>query len=149
MSPLTANAIRIILCGKNPQIGRIVSENLKPEITVTQFVSTMKEGHELIPKLLTNPSDIQGVVLGAGYTSEMQKELRLDTVGKESYKQVPWLVADTSQVQGIGPRKAPSVKDIESYAKQGAERVKNVILGMKEDGRWNDEVARHEEPYMY
>ena len=125
-------------------MGAKVTENLGPEIKVTQFISTMEEGHSLIPRLLANPSEIEAVVLGAGYNPDMRKTLRMDTVGKEGYKQVPWLAADPSKVP-----QSLTAEAMENYSKEVSERTKNLLLELREKGSKVSKDAETSEDYLY
>ncbi|KAG4418694.1 hypothetical protein IFR04_008139 [Cadophora malorum] len=138
-----ANPLRIVLCGKTPQIATAVKAGLQPECEVIHVILSTSAGVSDLPKLLagqtppTQDSDNigtqnysqapQAVVLGGGYDDEAVKTIRkaCESVSTGE-KGVPWLRPDSSiPVPPLGPK----------YGAAMVSRVKTALRELEEEGR--------------
>ncbi|KAK3051103.1 hypothetical protein LTR09_007853 [Extremus antarcticus] len=142
-------AIPIVLLGRMAEMGRIVTEHLRPEIGVINFFSSPEAAKEDLPRLLAGqppsaPSgnDIgtqdysrspQAVLSGLGYYNEVIDELRAPCRGGGGA--VPWVDGGLSKAQfddmmASGPPISPSQQGPASAVK-----VKSKVLELINDGK--------------
>jgi hypothetical protein len=148
---MASSAIKVITMGKSHKVGSTVMATILPELESVKFLVGKEEGHKFIPELLKNPSEIQAVVLGGGVSPQDRDELRTDVVGKEEFKQVPWLIADPSKVPEalLATTGPPPAEALESYAKDVGSRLKAWVLKQKDEGVWRGETGGDSEIYLF
>ncbi|KAF5701899.1 hypothetical protein FMUND_13732 [Fusarium mundagurra] len=136
--------IPIILCGKTEFIGERVTEALKPEIEVVQFILPGDSGQLIIPALLAGkslPSHPDSSAIGSGNYNNAPRAVVLGRIFEESdiatlrdavktvngARGVAWLRQDTTQP-------APPVTSPE-YLKLMARRTKEAVIKLDKDGK--------------
>ncbi|CBF80104.1 hypothetical protein AN7786.2 [Aspergillus nidulans FGSC A4] len=138
-----AESIPVILCGRRVEVGKPVSEVLRPEYEVIHFIASPEAVHAELPLLLsgqdpqpavTSPNDVgthdysrppRAVVFGRGYAPEFVQQL------KERYQSycpepVAWVMGD--------PATAPTDPPPPGYAEATANTIKNVLATWREQG---------------
>ncbi|KAL4769987.1 hypothetical protein BDW60DRAFT_94324 [Aspergillus nidulans var. acristatus] len=136
-------SIPVILCGRRVEVGKPVSDFLRPEYEVVHFIASPEAVHAELPLLLsgqdpqpavTSPNDVgthdysrppRAVIFGRGYTSEFVQQLK-EAYQSHSPEPVAWVMGD--------PATAPTGPPPPAYAEATANTVKNVLAAWKEQG---------------
>nr|GAT44771.1 predicted protein [Mycena chlorophos] len=140
-------AAPIIVCGGRESIGRVVVENLKPEIETIHFILTPEAGKVQIPTILRgdpDPSTLSSSDLGTknysrkpiavivgGAFDDADVAAIMDAA--RGIHPVPWLKADKS---------VPMPPVGSEYAVATARRIKERLAGLERDGELKVEEDR-------
>ncbi|KAL4737840.1 hypothetical protein BDV11DRAFT_190692 [Aspergillus similis] len=136
-------SIPVVLCGRRIEVGKPVSDLLRPEYEVIHFIASPKALHAELPLLLsgqdpepvvTRPNEVgthdysrppQAVIFGRGYTMEFVQQVK-EAYQSRSPEPVAWVTGD--------PATAPSGPPPPAYAEATANTVKNVLAAWREQG---------------
>ncbi|CAN9209862.1 unnamed protein product [Alternaria alternata] len=141
--------IPIVVCGRNPNIAKAVSEGVKPEYDVIHINLSVQEATSSIPLIISsktppNSSSNIGsqnygtrpavVALGGGFNDEMFEEIK-SSCGDEK---MVWVRTDITRTGEM-----PNFNDHEAYGKATGARLKKCLdelkvgkEGGKTEGTW-------------
>ncbi|KAL3457263.1 hypothetical protein BJX64DRAFT_269253 [Aspergillus heterothallicus] len=132
--------IPLVLLGRSVEVGRPVSQFLRPQYEVIYFIQTPERARSELPKLLAGkepaPTDNnigtnnfaqppRVLMFGRGYTIDFVEELRKSLAGV-SKEPVAWIVGD--------PAKAPTGPPGPGYIEQVANAAKAAVSSWAEAG---------------
>ncbi|CAN9384688.1 unnamed protein product [Alternaria sp. RS040] len=141
--------IPIVVCGRNPNIAKAVSEGVKPEYDVIHINLSVEEATSSIPLIISsktppNSSSNIGsqnygtrpavVALGGGFNDEMFEEIK----GSCGDEKMVWVRTDITRTGEM-----PDFNDHEAYGKATGARLKKCLdelkvgkEGGKTEGTW-------------
>ncbi|KAL2851667.1 hypothetical protein BJX68DRAFT_235483 [Aspergillus pseudodeflectus] len=136
--------IPLVLLGQRVEVGKPVSESLRPEYEVIYFIQTADVAKSELPKLLAGQEPLpltndvgtnnftqppRVVMFGRGYPPEFVQELKNSLAGI-AQEPVAWVVGD--------PAKAPTAPPGPGYVEQVAKDVKAAVAKWAEEGGTQD-----------
>ncbi|KAL3486197.1 hypothetical protein BJX62DRAFT_23616 [Aspergillus germanicus] len=136
--------VPLVLLGQRVEVGKPVSESLRPEYEVIYFIQTADVAKSELPKLLAGQEPTPAtndvgtgnfaqpprvLMFGRGYTPEFVQELKSSLAGI-AQQPVAWIVGD--------PAKAPTGPPGAGYIEEVAKDAKAAVARWAEEGGTND-----------
>ncbi|KAL2796959.1 hypothetical protein BJX66DRAFT_298504 [Aspergillus keveii] len=136
--------VPLVLLGQRVEVGKPVSESLRPEYEVIYFIQTAEVAKSELPKLLAGQEPIPAtndvgtgnftqpprvLMFGRGYTPEFVQELKNSLAGI-AQQPVAWIVGD--------PAKAPTGPPGPGYIEEVAKDAKAAVEKWAEEGLAED-----------
>ncbi|EME83250.1 uncharacterized protein MYCFIDRAFT_71126 [Pseudocercospora fijiensis CIRAD86] len=152
-------AIPIILCGVSEVMGTAVTQRLRPEVEVLQFINSASRAKAEIPAILAgkapspNPDENIGshdfskrpaaVAFGRGFELQDVKDIRAACQSPEI--NVAWLCSSAVDIANTkaSPPNLSDPKTVDGYAASIAALVKDTVNKVMTEGKGTNEIYNY------
>ncbi|KXT15235.1 hypothetical protein AC579_1364 [Pseudocercospora musae] len=149
----------IILCGVSQVMGKAVTQRLRPEVEVLQFINSASRAKAEIPAILAgkapspNPDEDVGshdfskrptaIAFGRGFELQDVEDIRAACQGP--YVDVAWLCSGAVDIAKTkaSPPNLSDAKSVDGYAASVAALIKDAVSRVMTEGTGTDEIYNY------